>query len=386
MFGILVQSQNNPEELNMTWLVSGCILALLGSFLFGFYWTNESIPNPERKYNAIKRSLFWVVTVAGTIFLSRWGVKTIGPTHGVFWLIGAILGMMKARSRLVKIYSAEAALLLEPDRNEIKSLVERNLFTKGREATEKLVRKRIDSIKQARSKLLRASLTELHDFIHETRDNAVDFMWEYERICQESLLENPSIDEFNNKLIEALEKYLERILHCIVQLFESLVGPDHRIWVAVRKLEESDEDCSRLYRTILRVGKIPSEERQRQSQNIPESAGLPNYLRKEYEKGKGRGIIILPVEKRSNSNWVITPNDERHEDMSLMAGPIMIKSREAENAGTLREMYMILYINSTEHSAFNDGHKFYMRYCTDALSLFFSMLYRMRMLTGFRLI
>ncbi len=187
------------------------------------------------------------------------------------------------------------------------------------------------------------------------------------------------MEVFAQEVHELFDRYLTNCLQKVVNLFEALGRRPRTLWSAVRRSVTTAEGAS-AYATILRVGKIGKD---RTSSPVPADRGLPKYLREQY--GKNQGIVILGTD-RNEDNWVPSPNDQRKEDLSVMAGPIMIKSGNPLAEATHRWMYMILYVNSPEVGAFGDGDRYYMRCCTDVLSLFFSMVHAMIAETGFELI
>jgi len=240
-----------------------------------------------------------------------------------------------------------------------------------------MIEAKLRKLQKRRSEFLLEAVEELHDFVHTARDDAVQYLERYKAILAQ-FLQDEDLKRFHEQILEEFQKYLHRNLQKVVTLFEALNDRPRKLWVAVRRLEEPERE----YRTILRVGKY-SKDREVHSLDIPESTGLPQYLRQQYERN--RGIVILGP-NRSAATWMSTQNDALGEDRSVLIGPIMIKSGNPLTASEKRELYMILYVNSPEENAFSTGDEYYMRCCTDVLSLFFSMASKMMEETGFGLV
>ncbi len=345
------------------------ILALVASYVLGFFWTHASIPREDGKANILgSKPLLVLLTSAGTGLLAKWNVENVGAIHGSAWICGSALGIVLTRAKLFRDYSAGIELLAPPDQREVKQLVRRSLFEEGRISTERKVSKKVTAIKNERSRMLLSAVEELHDFTHTSRDQAVKYLDAYNRLLAD-FVATGEWENYGAKLSAEFQVYLSEVLQCMIRMFEQLIGQPSQLWAAVRILD--GEGSNRTYRTLLRVGKIKTNDRDHESIEIPEESGFPRFLRSQYERGNG--IIVLPRNKRHSRNWVSTKNDEREEDASLMAGPIMIKSWDAEQKRVQREMFMILYMNSPKEALFHEGHRDYFRCCTDVLSLFFSM-------------
>ncbi len=115
------------------------------------------------------------------------------------------------------------------------------------------------------------------------------------------------------------------------------------------------------YVTFVRAGEY-NPNREAVSEPVSENEGLPKALRDLH--ARGRGIIIVPSEKPADI-WRPMRADERREDMSVMAGPIILKG--APKSG--EQMPMVLYLNSPTPDVFGSDLEPYMKCCTDSISL-----------------
>lgn len=361
----------------ISWLRSwpdeaACVLASLTSFLIGFFWLRESVADRTGAHAVFgsKVSLLAVTTI-GAGFLSKWNVAHPEAFHGLFWVLGTVAGVFISRAKLVREYAAHGNHLPPDQRSKVENFVRRTLFQCGHAQTEIQLGKMIEKFDAKRHKMLSTAVEELHKFIHIARDDAIQFMAEFERAFDEAFaVRGGDIDWFLHKMQDEFKRYIANIAHKIVPVFDALVGRPRGTWVAIRLIEQSEQ--RRAYKTIARAGNV-NPGRENSTCPIPEDAGLPRLLRQKYDTGKG----IVRIGDRTATNWYATSNDDRHEDRSVLAGPIMVKARDPDGNQKRSEMFMILYVNSPRENEFQEIDEEFVRCCTDTLSLFFSMAWKM---------
>jgi len=204
----------------------------------------------------------------------------------------------------------------------------------------------------------------LHLFIHQTRDLACEMKRQYEALYY-------SGDDPKAQLIatgETAKRFFDTILNRIVAVFRPLVdsnGPNPvAIWAALREIKEVNG--RNVYVTFARAGDY-NPNREATSEPVSEDEGLPKKLREFHRAGKG--IVIVPKGK-PGEYWKPMRNDERAEDESVVAGPIILKGVSTDRD----EMPMILYLNSPSQHVFQRHHEPYMKCCTDTVSMAFNIL------------
>jgi len=219
-------------------------------------------------------------------------------------------------------------------------------------------RKKLEEINERNAEATEA----LHKYVHRARDCAAQFVSTYELLLTKSAkgeTDSTKCEGEFRKLIRG--DFLRPMLEEMLRVFYPLVPHNANLWAAIRELQP-DADGKHYYRTIVRAGAV-NQDRAVTSEPVLETDGLPSHLRREHSQGSG---IVLLSKKRPSDKWRATKNDERNEDVDVMAGPIFLKRT------LVPEMIMILYLNSPRAGALSDEHKVYMKCCTDVLSMFFN--------------
>jgi len=338
-------------------LVIGCALAMLAGVGFVVF-----LPPRERSWQV--KVLIATLTTAGVSVLTSWKVPFIGPLHGICWLAGLLATNGILKSQMITKRARGLEHLPKRIQDDFRAHVEANLFELPHVDAEKSIAAKRNSLIREHDARLKNGLAPMHDFIHCARDEFVAYLAAKRALARELIGKGGDAEDIERRIAEVFETRLHHILEKMLRLFEAVTGT-REVWVAVRVLSGPAHD--RRYATFLRLGKY-NPDRSKDSIAIPENYGLPAFLRSEY--GAGRGIVILGTARKSHQ-WFFTKNDERSEDRSVIAGPVIVKSG-VPNAEK-REMAMILYVNSPEPECFGDAHRDVMKCCTDTLSLFLSV-------------
>ena len=363
----------SPVDLLDGRATAGYVLALLAGGLIGFCWSLGIASDSKARQILFGAKPISLVVSSGTLFLGYWNVTGIGPVHGVCWLLGTIFGMWLAHESAVRHYSAGVSGLPPSLVPEFKGLVRRSILQLGHNDLERTIDKYLAKQEKNESRFLNDAIAELHDFVHTARDDAVQYMAEYDDSVGE-FLQDKDFPAFQLRVADQFRRYLTSNLVAVVNMFEALTGRTRKLWVAVRVLKTQ----TLMYETIVRVGKYARDRGQR-SVPIPKDTGLPAYLRLKYDSNEG--VVFLTPDSRTSETWTSTVNDRLGDDQSTIAGPIIVKSGNPKGRHA-HELFMILYVNSPEKNAFSERYNNYMRCCTDVLSLFFSMANKLMEGTG----
>src|SRR5437868_1694861 len=81
------------------------LLALVGSGFLGFLWSLSTIVatgTALRKLSVATHGLFIAATTSGGVFITRWHA-TVGPTNGLFWVGGTVLGFVWAYKHVTNV-------------------------------------------------------------------------------------------------------------------------------------------------------------------------------------------------------------------------------------------------------------------------------------------
>lgn len=356
-------------ELNLA-QVLGFFFALIMGYFVGYIWTTGSASDNEKLRWANGIPVVLPVLGVGASLIAQWGIADVGVIHGIGWASGLCLGTYQCQKKLIRDHSTTSISLSTIEQKEVTSLVSQNLFQIGMSETEKKKNNRINELKKDRYQRAFKAIDEVHDFVHTARDQAIEFYTTRQKLLAD-LVRTGDYISYEKRLNEASDAYLRNTLQKSISLFEALTNRHGRLWAAVRVIEPSADQSSgvKFYQTRIRIGKV-NPDREASSEPIPEDIGLPRYLRDQYSKNKGI-VILNKAEKRKI--WHKMKNDSRQDDNSIIAGPIIIKTKCPQTDKTKREMYMIFYINSPDEDVFNQSHEPYMKCCTDTLSLFYSM-------------
>lgn len=336
----------------------GCLLAACAAMLIAFFWTHSGY---DQSMGATV--VFGLITTTGVGVLAGWNAPYVGTIHGLSWVVGFSLSTHLTRRVIIRDHSTGLEHLPSRSQNDFRAFVSCTVFSKDREAASRAIKAKRQSLVKEHDSRERAGAAALHDVIHCARDEAVLLLAANDKLIKE-LVAVGQDGLFLQHLSTEFEVHLRNVLQKVLRLFEIVTGQKD-LWVALRILDK--QGGSQVYRTLSRVGKVTDDRRQRTSA-VPETVGLPAFLRSEYDAG--RGIVILG-KSRKKSQWIKTPNDCRKEDASVMAGPIIIKT--VASGVEKKEMLMILYVNSPTEGCFAEYHKDFLRCCTDTLSLYLSL-------------
>ncbi|MDZ4685743.1 MAG: hypothetical protein SH850_11810 [Planctomycetaceae bacterium] len=350
------------------------LAAAIGGFL-GYFWV-VSLGTERHGLATVygRVHIGSLLGLGGILLLNQWSVA-VGPLAGCGYFFGLAVAIARKVSSNVRDFTASAHDLSESERKELASYVWTQIFYKSESEIHALVKAKTSEMREGQSP--KDAMNRLHLFIHATRDQAVRYVDAHRRIWTDFVEgkhngTQMTVDSLQKEITGAFRDHLGHTLGEVKTLFESLTGRRGKIWVAVREFHRDGK--TRGFRTLLRVGdQKMNEQRQGRSVSIPEDQGLPHFLKRQYETGNG--IVRLGAKKLDR--WVHTKNDDLKQDCSVMAGPIIMKSWSEKEGRERRELYMILYVNSPVENVFCEHHEDYLRCCTDALSLFFSLVNQM---------
>lgn len=369
---LLLAAVSSEHDLNA---VVGVILAaIIGGFL-GFFWVVSL--GSERTGIA---KLFGRVPVGallglgGILLLKQWSVS-VGPCTGIGYVVGLVSAIAWTIHHSLEGFTGSVHEVSESERQELRTYVRTKIFYKSESEIHALVKAKLSEMREGQS--TNDAMNRLHFFIHATRDQAVRYVEAHRRIWTKFVEgqnngTQMTVDSLQKEISGAFREHLGQTLGEVRSLFESLTGRRGKIWVAVREFYRDGK--TREFRTLLRVGeKNLNEQRRQHSVSIPEDQGLPQFLKRQYEAGNG----IVRLGTKRPDRWVRSRNDQLSQDKSVMAGPIIVKSWSEKEIRERRELYMILYVNSPVANVFCEHHEDYLRCCTDALSLFCSLVNQM---------
>lgn len=349
--------------------VAGC--SILAGGLAGAAFANQK-KQDSPKYLRILPFVFSIAVLGGVGQLSSWNIEHTAFS-GMFYLSGVIVGILICYWWLPRLYLQVPEELSEHEKDNVRKLIRANLFEVGHSATEEAVRSKIDDLLRARKAANKDAMVALHDLIHKTRDECIDLLRKQKQIDEQES-QPPGTDKEEQRA-ELTRSFMINYLQRVVKLF-GCITDSNKLWGAVRVLDVNAEGIS-VYRTLARYSQEGNiDTRSGKSNDIGEDEGLPKFLRESYRKG--HGIVILSEYKpeypksmvKRRGAWVKSSQDDRKEDMSIIAGPVILKGESKEP-----EMVSILYVNSRDSKAFSTRHVDYMKCCTDILSIIYCSWY-----------
>lgn len=343
---------------------AGCLLAVVAGATVGYFWQRAAISDGKVQKFMGSRPIAVLLTATGAAHLAGWGISAPGAIHGFFWVIGVIVGVWYCGTRLVKDYAAVSDPISSSETEAYCCFVRRTLFQEGHSETHRKAHVELRRLRNETARRQLLALDCLHTFIHHARDDAVQYVAAYSSLVSDAL-ERQDFEWLEERMTEEFRRYLGNNLRFILSIFEALFGNPGNLWVAIRRIDKSGNQA--VYRTFLRVGAF-QQNRHEASEDIAENVGLPAALRRQYRNHNG----IIRLGKKRKANWKKTKNDGRGEDLSVMAGPVMVL-RDKQTAADKPEMAWILYVNSPDENRFAEHDEHFMRCCTDVLSMFFSM-------------
>ncbi len=355
-----------PSRASSSDVISGCA-ALFVFAVFLSYLTTEYSRYLKSGWGKFLRGPAQLVTgtVAATILIA-WNFRDVGPFHAMWWAMGVVLGFLTSYFSAAVNHCTSTAQLTRKQWRAIRRYIFLSFFTRTLDEIEEGVADMHRKLKDNHDLTFRDSLRTLHEFVHTARDEAIEYVSKFEHLLREFLTHQDAkqLDESVNKEFHA---YMERMLAKLHEVFEVALGHPHNLWVAARMFQVLPSKSG--FKTVARAGSY-SAKRSESSEVIPEDRGLPEYLRQQYKNGSG----IVRLTSRTGKKWMKTSNDRYKEDRSILAGPIIIKTKRFPKDPVARELFMILYVNSPGEDVFLEIHEDMLRCCTDVLSLFYSLI------------
>jgi len=269
------------------------------------------------------------------------------------------LGVYASWRRSIDSYSAGYdEELFQSELRKLRAIAARNLLTGGREGTEAAVNTFMKSLVESKTPTAAEQVAEhLHSLIHATRDQSIRHqkaVWE----AWQSFLESAILqDEFMQTIRSSLRQALTETFPHLHTLLSSAIPVGNPIWLCLRSSCQN-EAGETVYRTLYRHGLHP-DDRDTNSEDIPEDDGLPKFLKKSWQQGQG----VVFIRKRSRDKWFPTKNDCRNQDKIVMAVPVFAKHKSPPI------MTCVLTLNSPMPVAFGQGQAAYMKCASDLLSM-----------------
>jgi hypothetical protein len=341
-----------------------CLLPLALGLVFGVSYTQARAASSLQARRWLgSKPLAWIITVGGAYALSIWNVKDAGPVSGFFFVAAVALSWFISSELTVRACRGGIADLSAEERQRINGFIRSNLYELGQQATHETAQAEINKCREKADKktgkVLRAAIKELHDFIHEARDGAAEYVREYGEAVAKF---RDDRDGYIGANAKRRSDYLKRVLQELLEVFKPTVGDGCPLWLAIRVVDTVG-DCD-VYRTVARVGGY-DKGRTEKSVDLAVDGLFPRHIIEQHRRG--RGIVVLGSRKPTTV-WAASSNDVFQEDVSVMAGPIFLKNQKPAL------MAMILYVNSPHADVFRDLHVDLMKCCVDVLSMFFTMM------------
>lgn len=301
------------------------------------------------------------ITSVGTLLAIFFGIASN-------WLLTTVciisFGSVSVSIWFLRLYSGQ---LTRRHYSEL-DLIEKKYKVKYAQVRAKLetAKQKVNRADELRRIALRAldnhhsSVEALHIFAHSARDSIIHINRETEAYIA---THGSKIDfELFKKFFQStVFTSLDRMLEDLLRVFQPVLPPGSKPWVALRSIRES-VDGRRGYATVSRAG-LYNRNREESSQMLPEEGGLAEHIRIRHHNGSG--VVILSREEREKL-WRKMDNDKLAEDRSLMAAPVFLKCRNPI------EMPMIIFVNSPKDRVITECHKPYMRCCSDIVSMWLS--------------
>lgn len=261
---------------------------------------------------------------------------------------GVLIGgtSLSGSSWLIQFYRKQ---LLQRDKQREKE------FAAAREAREAVVVNREITIERLKFELKHvegshgAVINAMHRFIESTRIESRKLYDEYEKLSRKRQITKEALSKIrelgNSFLLEALEG----LINIFRPLLPTVDGVPTELWAAFRQHNPTTNS----YDTVARHGEY-TKVREYSTETIPGNRSIPKLLRKTYNEDSA-GIVVLSPD---HPDYDKIDNDKYKENLSIMAGPIIIGS----------EMPLFVVLNSPRKNVFHDGLKPYMKCCTSFLS------------------
>lgn len=188
----------------------------------------------------------------------------------------------------------------------------------------------------------------LHTLVHNGRDTGVRLMPvvpKYTDLIPSNLplgSQLPILKEIESDVLQMMQKLLDT--------FEEILPHEKNLWVAIRDRRSDDS-----YHTWVRKGAFnPNRKDMSQSMHKDGSSTIVE-LKRNYQF-EFKCVRITGTKDRC---WKKMPNDDHHEDNSVLMGAVMTKSWDAEKKRWKKGhncLSWVITINSPNHDVFNPTH------------------------------